>query len=57
MVNAGFFSFFLFWCKAISLKNFFEVTVKCIREREISTLYWTDQKQEGPTCWGPGGLS
>lgn len=32
------------------MKNFFEVTVKCIRETEISTLYWTDQKQEGPTC-------
>lgn len=45
---------FLFGYNAISLKNFFEVTVKCIRGREISTLHRPWQREEGSTVGGPG---
>lgn len=38
---------FLLRYNAISLKNFFEVTVKCIRGREISTLHRPCQREAG----------
>lgn len=48
------FSFFLGGgSNAISLKNLFEVTIKCVREREISTFYWNEEEEVGSTCWGP----
>lgn len=49
----GFLLSFLFWCNTVSLKNVFEVTVKCIRGREIHTFCWTYEKGEGSACWGP----
>lgn len=35
------------WWSAVALKNFFDVTVRRVREREMSALYWAYHEEEG----------